>query len=134
VTATRLRRFLNEVRTWAESQPDIAAVVLVGSQARGQATPESDVDLVILTTQPARYLQEPSWLERFGRPSRQMQEDWGRVIAVRVWYQGGLVVEFGITTPDWAQAPLNEGTRRVLDAGFVLVFDRGGKFAFLRQS
>jgi predicted nucleotidyltransferase len=134
VTSTRLSRFLDEVRTWAESQPDIAGVVLVGSQARGQATPEADVDLVILTTQNARYLQESSWLERFGRPSRQTQEDWGRVTAVRVWYQDGLEVEFGITTPDWAQAPLDEGTRQVLDPGFVLVFDRGGKFASRRQS
>ena len=126
MTARRLSRFLEEIRTWAETRPDIAAVVLVGSQAQGQATSESDVDLVILTVQPERYLQDPSWVESFGRPSRQTQEDWGRVTAVRVWYQDGLEVEFGIATPDWAHAPLDPGTSQVLDAGFVAVFDREG--------
>lgn len=52
-----IERFLSAVVQWASAQPDIVAVALVGSHARGTAKPTSDVDLVILTSCPQRYLQ-----------------------------------------------------------------------------
>ena len=106
---------------------DVAAVVLVGSHARDQATPDSDIDLVILTSAPRRYLEDRAWLEGFGAVVRWQAEDWGRVQALRVCYRDGPEVEFGLTTPDWADGPLDDGTRRVLDAGFTVVFDRVGR-------
>jgi predicted nucleotidyltransferase len=117
---------LDAVGAWAAGRSDVSAVVLVGSRARGQAKPDSDVDLVVLTSAPEPYLEDHSWIELFGEVDRSELEDWGRVQSVRVFYRDGLEVEFGIATPDWAEEPLDEGTRRVLDAGFVVVFDRGG--------
>ena len=43
----KVHRFLNEFVEWAEMQPDIQAVALVGSHARNAATESSDVDLVV---------------------------------------------------------------------------------------
>jgi hypothetical protein len=43
---------------------------------------------------------------------------------VRAWFADGLEVEFGFTTPDWAAAPLDEGTRRVVRDGLRVLFDR----------
>ncbi|HET7011791.1 MAG TPA: nucleotidyltransferase domain-containing protein [Anaerolineales bacterium] len=123
--------FLETVRAWAAGEDDIEAVVLVGSHARGQARPGSDVDLVILTTDPQRYLRERRWLETFGSVAAQNLEDWGRVTSVRAVYADGLEVEFGLTTPDWAEAPVDEGTRQVIEKGCVVVFDRGGKLGHL---
>ena len=50
---TTAHEFLFRFTAWAASQPDIVAVGLAGSHARGAARPDSDVDLVILSTDPA---------------------------------------------------------------------------------
>ena len=119
-----IERFLSAVVRWASAQPDIVAVALVGSYARGTANPTSDVDLVILTTCPQRYLQATNWATTFGPVAEQAIEDWGKVTSLRVWYEDGDEVEFGITTPEWVTHPIDEGTRRVISNGMRILFDR----------
>ncbi len=121
-----IEQFLSQVKTWAEQQPDITGVLLVGSYARGTARPDSDVDLMVLTTSPQRYLDDFAFAGRFGTVSRWAIEDWGKVTSVRVWYVDALEVEYGITDPDWAAQPLDAGTRRVISDGMRVVFDRDG--------
>lgn len=50
---------------WAEAQPDVRAVIAVGSTARGDADGWSDLDLIMFTADRARYL-DPAWLATFG--------------------------------------------------------------------
>jgi predicted nucleotidyltransferase len=114
---------------WAEAQPGVVALALVGSYARGVAGPDSDVDLMILCEQPERYVQETGWVRCFGPVERWAVEDWGNVSSVRVWYSGGPEVEFGLAAPDWAAQPLDEGTRRVLADGFLVLHDPRGLLA-----
>jgi uncharacterized protein len=45
---------------WALDRPDVRAVGMVGSWARGDARPDSDVDLVVLADDPAR-LRRGEW-------------------------------------------------------------------------
>jgi predicted nucleotidyltransferase len=123
--------FLSNVVQWAVSQLDILAVALIGSYARGTATPSSDVDLVLLVADPGRYLDDTMWTARFGPVEKMQVEAWGMVTSLRVWYAGGPEVEFGLTTPAWAAAPLDEGTRRVVSDGLRVLFDRGGHLASL---
>jgi len=111
---------------WAAGEPRIAALALVGSHARGTAQPGSDVDLVVLTEARDEFLRDTTWATRFGVPLRRARESWGRVESVRVWYQGGREVEFSFAGPDWAAMPLDEGTRRVAEAGLRVLFDREG--------
>ncbi len=125
--------FLRRVQEWAEQQADIEAVLLVGSYARGAARPDSDVDLVILTTRPERYVDSVSFAGQFGSISKWQTEDWGRVTSQRVWYQDGLEVEFGITLPDWSARPLDPGTRAVLSDGAQVVFDRSGALDWVER-
>ncbi len=127
-----IEQFLSQVKTWAEQQPDITGVLLVGSYARGTARPDSDVDLMVLTTSPQRYLDDISFADRFGAVAKWVIEDWGRVTSVRVWYKDGLEVEYGITDPDWAAQPLDAGTRRVISDGMRVLFDRDGSLSRLR--
>ncbi len=129
-----LEHFLSPIRQWAEQQPDIRGVLLVGSHARHAARPDSDVDLVILTDCPERYVDSIDFAERLGAVSRWQKEDWGRVTSVRVWYEDGLEVEYGFTRPDWACEPLDPGTRRVISDGLDIVFDRDGSLAGLARS
>jgi predicted nucleotidyltransferase len=117
-------QFLKEFTDWARSQPDIRAVGLVGSYARGAATPESDVDLVLLARQPGQYLNNTGWARRFGPIRDQRVEDYGRLTSLRVWYADGLEVEYGLTDLTWAAPPLDAGTARVIADGLRVLFER----------
>ncbi|MBM3122029.1 MAG: nucleotidyltransferase domain-containing protein [Chloroflexi bacterium] len=124
-------RLIQDVQAWAETRPDVLGVALVGSYARRTARSDSDVDLVIVCESPSACLENAAWIGAFGRPMRIEREDWGRVQSVRVWYAGGPEVEFGVADAAWAEAPLDEGTQRVVEDGCIVLFDRGGAFAGL---
>jgi predicted nucleotidyltransferase len=125
----RVARLILDVQAWAQKRPDVLGVALVGSYARQAATPESDVDLVIVCQSPSEYLGDEEWIGIFGEPKRTAQEDWGRVTSMRVWYADGLEVEFGMADRDWGSAPLDPGTRQVMNDGGVILFDRGMTFS-----
>ena len=46
----RTPHFLERLRRWVEPRPDVRALVVVGSVARGNAQSDSDIDVVLLTT------------------------------------------------------------------------------------
>ena len=123
-TTDHVKDFINTFTSWASAQPDILAVALVGSYAREAATEDSDVDLVVLAHDPQSYLENTDWLKRFGPIEKLQAEDYGRVTALRVWYAGGHEVEYGLTTSDWAQLPLDEGAQRVIEDGMRVLFER----------
>lgn len=120
---------LTAVRDWAEDRSDIRAVALVGSHARGDARPDSDVDLVLLCIDPALYLDQTAWVSSFGEVDRSSLEDWGRVRSVRVHYRCGPEVEFAIADLDWAEVPPDRGTSDVLRSGCLILLDRDGNLA-----
>ena len=124
-TVEQIRDFLDKFVSWASRQSDIQGVALVGSYARGEAKDDSDVDLVILTDLPKKYLAEVQWPKRFGVIEKRQSEDYGKLTSLRIWYQNGPEVEYGITTPDWAAIPLDEGTRAVISGGMMVLFERG---------
>ncbi len=122
---THIQDFLDAFVGWAAAQADAQGIALVGSYARGAARDDSDIDLVLLTDQPRNYLDDLTWIERFGAVKKHQTEEYGKLTSVRVWYQNGQEVEYGITTPDWAATPLDEGTRCVLSDGMLVLFERG---------
>ena len=124
-TVEHIRDFLDAFVVWGSKQPDVQGIALVGSYARGMASEDSDIDLVILTDKPRKYLDEIQWTKRFGIVEKHQSEDYGKLISSRIWYQNGREVEFGITTPDWAAIPLDEGTRKVIGDGMIVLFERG---------
>lgn len=89
----------------------MGAVGLVGSYARGAATDGSDVDPVILTSKADKYVRDRSWVSVFGEVAERRVEDYGRVTSVRAFYDGGLEVEYGFVTPDWAGSPIDGAHR-----------------------
>jgi predicted nucleotidyltransferase len=115
-----------EVAAWAGEQHDLKALALVGSHARGAARGTSDVDLILLTENPQTYFDDVAWIRKFGNPLRWESEDWGNIRSLRVWYESGLEVEFGVGDLDWAAPPVDEGTRRVILDGIKVLFDREG--------
>lgn len=119
-----LPALLEKVSGWADTQTDVSAVLLVGSHARHQATPESDVDLVVLAAEPGRLLEDQAWLTSFGAVRWVEEEDWGKVRSLRVVYDSGLEVEVGVTDESWLAEPLDPGTQAVLADGVRLVYQR----------
>lgn len=122
----RTAGFLEHLQAWVESREDIRAVVVVGSVARGDARPDSDVDVVLLTIDPARYLENVRWISDFGAAHRVELEVYGKVTSVRAVYGDGLEVEFAIAAADWASTPLDPGTVAVARDGIAVLLDRDG--------
>jgi predicted nucleotidyltransferase len=116
--------FLREFVDWARSEDNILALGLVGSQARGTAGPDSDVDLLVLARDPLIYLQDTNWNQRFGVVERQQVEDYGRIQSLRVFYRNGPEVEYGIGDAGWAALPMDPGTRRVVSGGLRVLWER----------
>jgi predicted nucleotidyltransferase len=126
---------LDRLTEWAEGQPAVRALGLVGSRARDQATDSSDVDVLVLTTNPGAYLTSDDWLDVFGRASRVGEREFGPIAERRVRLQSGLEVECGIGAPSWAStAPVDSGTRRVVSDGLRILHDPDGLLADLQAS
>ena len=121
--------FLIQAESLGHQNEDIKSIILVGSYARGQARADSDIDLVIITTEPDSYINDTAFIKSFGRVLKQEKEYWGRVTSIRAWYDNGLEVEFGVTTPIWCSKPLDAGTLRTLTDGYKVIFDRAGYFS-----
>jgi len=60
-------------------------------------------------------------------------EYWGRVTSLRVRYEDGREVEYGITTRQWAALPLDAGTRRVIRGGMRILLDRQNDLALVAE-
>ena len=121
----KIDQFLSDVTQWASTRADIQAPALIGSYARNAAKETSDVDLVLITTDPNLYLSVTSWVRQFGIFDKQQIEAYGLLTSIRIWYADGREVEYGITDESWAAVPLDEGTRRVIADGMQILFERG---------
>ncbi|MGH4124793.1 MAG: nucleotidyltransferase domain-containing protein [Clostridium sp.] len=120
--------FLNSVEEWVNHNEDIKSLILVGSYVRGESRVDSDVDLVMITTNPDLYINN-CFADNFGKVINSQKENWGRVTSIRVWYDNNaLEVEFGITTPIWIESPLDVGTFRVLSDGYKVIVDKENYF------
>ncbi len=126
---------LAAVTEWAVRRPEVMAVALIGSHAAGTAGPGSDIDLVVITGDPHSQLGGRNWLDEFGVVRSVTLERWGMVTSLRVGYEGGLEVEFGIAPPRWAWTePVDGGTREVVRAGMRILYDPNGVLAALEDA
>ena len=83
---------------WAQTQRDIRAAVIIGSRARVACPADewSDLDIVIIATDPEHYLSRTDWLENIGNPWITFLERTGTggEMERRVLFEGGLDVDF----------------------------------------
>lgn len=130
----RAGRIVQVILEWARAQPKIRAVALVGSYARGTAQADSDIDLVVLTTDPEAFRAEAFWLDAIewtsigDRPVKWQDEDYGLLWSRRLWFEGKRVeLEIGFAPLSWAEvSPLDPGTRRVVADGCRILHDPEG--------
>ena len=110
----------------------VVGIAVVGSWARAAGRADSDVDLVVLTNEPARLLDDRSWLSIFGNETVLVGErDCGLLQERRLRRPDALEVEVGVAGADWAALPPDPGTARVVPEGVHVLFDPEGLFAEL---
>ena len=67
-TAPAYERLTQRFVAWAQTRPDIHAAIVVGSEAKADRPADgwSDLDIVILVTDPEPYLTSTDWLKNTG--------------------------------------------------------------------
>ncbi|WP_185018600.1 nucleotidyltransferase domain-containing protein [Streptomyces sp. B15] len=129
--ATEIRTLVTRTTRWVSDRADVTGLLLVGSCARGDARPGSDVDLVLLTTEPEAYHGAP-WARQLGLLVPVRSQPWGAVVEKRFATPSGLEVEFAVGAPSWAGTdPVDPGTRGVVNDGALVLHDPAGVLARL---
>jgi predicted nucleotidyltransferase len=128
--------FIAAVGRWARTRSDLVAVALVGSWARNAAHDDSDVDLIVLTDEPALYLESEDWIGEFAPGARLLRTgDWGAIVERRLELPSGLEVEVGVGQRSWGDTtPTDPGTLRVVRDGLRPIHDPQGLLATLAAS
>lgn len=121
-------KLISKVAVWAQCDDRVVAAGLCGSHARGEARPDSDIDFVILTPDPASLLDDRSWIAGFSTDARVAgpAEDYNLVQSIRVFY-GATEVEFGVTDQAWMQPPIDHGTASIINNGLRILYDPDGR-------
>jgi aminoglycoside 6-adenylyltransferase len=125
-------RIVERFVSWAGTQEDIRAAFIVGSRARTEhpADELSDLDLVVITTNPDRLLLDAGWLEQIGSPRLTFIEKQavGGGLERRVLFEDALDVDFAIISYDALREMESGGwppeISSVLARGFRLILDK----------
>jgi predicted nucleotidyltransferase len=122
------------ITRWSADRDDVLGLLLVGSRARNAARPDSDIDLVLLTEDTARYAND-TWADELGLGEPTRVRSWGPITERRFLTEAGLEVEINIGSPDWANVdPVDPGTRRVVTDGVRILYDPDGVLTELRRA
>ncbi len=128
---TEIEQVIDRITRWAGDRRDIVGLLLVGSCARNAARPDSDIDLVVLTTDEARYA-DNSWANELALGELIRIQSWGPITERRFVTASGLEVEINIGSPDWTNTnPVDPGTHRVVTDGARPLHDPAGALASL---
>ena len=132
LSCDRVAEFESVVRcaqAWAGREPDVTALGLAGSWARGAARMDSDADLVVLCRHPGRFGTADGWIVDAAPAGAELirTAHWGVLVERRLVLPSGFEVEFGFVTVSWADlVPVDEGTARVVRDGFRVLHDPTG--------
>lgn len=94
-----MRNIIKMITEWGKKNPQVEAIVLVGSFARKTNQPDSDIDVCIITDYKEELLNKSSFIYTFGHVKNYVIEYWGACTSIRVWFEEGEEVEFGLVKP-----------------------------------
>lgn len=133
-TAT-IQQLESRVVTWAGSQPNIRAILVVGSRARRDfpADEWSDLDLMVFATDFEGYLDNGDWLDNIGVVWVNLPFEMGDDPPERlVLFDGGCKADFVFLSVEELQRMVESGTLDgVYDRGYYVLVDKDGLAAHL---
>lgn len=114
---------------WAKNRSDIRAAVVIGSRARldHPADEWADLDIIMITTEPKRYVSASDWINNFGTPLLTFIEptSTGDEKERRVLFEGMVDVDFAIVPHEKARRLLEAGIDSQSVAQIANLFSRG---------
>ena len=124
-----VKDILDITTDFAKSNNQILAVGLCGSYARGDAIPDSDLDLLILVKDKLAF-KRMDWMPevQFEKIEEEVEcfKDaiYGQVWSRHIFLKNGFEIEFCFANKSWANIKnLDEGTRKVVLDGFRTIYD-----------
>lgn len=119
---------------WAEPRVDLRAALIIGSYARHEQPADrwSDLDLLLITTDPQFYLSTSDWLAAIGEPWLTFLESTavGGLMERRALFASGLDVDFSVVPFDLFQHMVTVGmfteVTAVFQRGMRVLFDKDG--------
>ena len=125
----RLDQILTVVLRFAKSHPQIIAVALCGSRARGTARPDSDTDLSILV-EDQELFKKTDWVAQIDfkkineKVASLRDEVYGLVWSRHIILESMAQIEFSFADHSWADNEnLDEGTGKVVSDGYKILYD-----------
>jgi aminoglycoside 6-adenylyltransferase len=95
-----MQQIIDRFVTWAQGRPDVRAGVILGSWARDEMPADrmSDLDLLVIVSEPSVFLSETSWLLTFGEPCLTFVEPTatGNFKERRVAFRDGKDIDFSL--------------------------------------
>jgi len=114
---------------WAETRSDIRGAVIIGSRARIDHPMDewADLDIMVITTDPERYVSTSDWIENVGNPLLTFIEPTagGDYMERRVLFEGMLDIDFAIIPKRKGQQVLQGRISQEIAAQILNVFGRG---------
>lgn len=129
----KVNLLLENFKEWTQQQNHIKGVAVVGSFARGDFHSNSDVDLTIISTDKDFTLENIKNDFSFGNIESSTLEEWGILTSLRIFYDNGLEVEYGVVTDQWVKEQLDEGTKNVVKNGFEVLTEKEDIFYSVRM-
>ena len=126
-----VKAIIKAIAAWADRESKIDAVALVGSWARNEAHGDSDLDLMVLTSNPKLFFDDDSWFDRILwhefnlRAVSYYDRVYGVVKSRHFCFQDGQRIEFSFGYWSWAKTnPIDSGTLAVVSSGVAIIYDR----------
>ncbi len=120
---------------------NVHGLAVVGSWARGAATPDSDLDLVALVVSPQAYRDDASWVSNIDWSGAGFSlagftdADYGKVWSRHLELEPYAEVELSFGDVSWASVtPIDRGTAAVVSGGCLVLMDHAGLFKTLLNS
>ncbi len=135
-----INEILETVANWAKIRSEIFALALVGSHARGEATADSDIDIMAIAFNPQFFRQNHDWMHEINWESINYKiltfndAQYGAVWSRHIYLDdlsnnltSKLKVEISFGLPSWASVnPIDSGTFNVVSRGCKILYDSQG--------